>query len=865
MGGAENLAIRLPDGTLKAIRGRLTLGRKDLGGDLPASVTHLVSGQHATFSVSQGEVFVEDGVPGQPSSNGTALNGAPIARAGPKRLQAGDRILLAGAVELQVVLAEPAVKGSHEQMESTGPHPEASAKPDSKPLRSQGPGRLPSGIDFVLPNGTRLAVGHGRTIGRREVVEGLKGEDRSKISLRHLNVQEEGGRFSVEDGAEGKPSTNGTVLGGQQIRGAGRQPLAVGDRLVLGGIVELLVGAHPFEDTGASSTAVQQAVPLVAAGLRPSKEPELSAADRLRRRVLTLRQQDPEPVQRGMVRVFAAEHSVRPGFSGAWVSAADPPDSNLILEYTVEGTRVRLLEVQGELDNLYQIVPWEYGLPLPEMELLDRARSRLLESPPRIFRADRPEDVRKAVEELGTKLLRDVAEELGLLRELGKKDREEKLAQLAGVLAKYTAGYGTIETLMEDGRINDIYIDAPAPLNPVHVTLSGVSDPRSRGRCRTNITVGEDDAEALLARFRYDSGRPFSEGYPVLEHNIADPSIRVTVIGQPLSPGGLAMALRKHSTEPWTLLRLIERGSLTAGAAGLLSFLIDGRSTFLVAGSRGAGKTSLLGAMMLEMPPSQRILTIEDTPELPVRPMQALGYKVQSMVVGSAVGGTSQITANQALRVSLRLGESAIILGEVRGEEARTLYEAMRAGTAGSTVMGTFHADSAQGVFRRVTSDLGIPPASFSATDVVVVAGLRRPGGGVREVRRITQIAEVLKADDAAGQFQDLMAYDVDSDALIGGAGGSGHSPLVEKIARSWGLTVNEARRNIAARGAYRQLMVDAARSTGRAELRGARWVAKANSQFWRLTETMLAEGKFDADLALSRWKEWFARESAYD
>ena len=106
---------------------------------------------------------------------------------------------------------------------------------------------------------------------------------------------------------------------------------------------------------------------------------------------------------------------------------------------------------------------------------------------------------------------------------------------------------------------------------------------------------------------------------------------RVSVIGDPLSSGGLAYAFRKHARNPWTLPKLINTGSITPLAAGLLSFLMDGQSSVLVAGGVGSGKTSLLCALLLEIPQKYRILTIEDTPELPIENLQKLGCKIQGM------------------------------------------------------------------------------------------------------------------------------------------------------------------------------------------------------------------------------------------
>jgi type IV secretory pathway ATPase VirB11/archaellum biosynthesis ATPase len=119
--------------------------------------------------------------------------------------------------------------------------------------------------------------------------------------------------------------------------------------------------------------------------------------------------------------------------------------------------------------------------------------------------------------------------------------------------------------------------------------------------------------------------------------------------------------------------------------------------------------------------------------------MRKMGYKVQSMLVDDRMDGDSLSRANEALRVSLRLGESAIVLGEVRGEEARTLYQSMRTGRAGSSILGTIHGDSARTVYERVVHDMGISPEAFMATDILVTLGVvprQEDGGAVQEGQR---------------------------------------------------------------------------------------------------------------------------------
>jgi type IV secretory pathway ATPase VirB11/archaellum biosynthesis ATPase len=351
---------------------------------------------------------------------------------------------------------------------------------------------------------------------------------------------------------------------------------------------------------------------------------------------------------------------------------------------------------------------------------------------------------------------------------------------------------------------------------------------------------------------------------PVLETDLSSYGARATAIGKPLSPDGIAIALRRHSPEPWTLLKLIYNGTISSTAAGLISFLIDGRSTILVVGSRGAGKTSLLGALMLEFPQNQRILTIEDTLELPVARMQDIGYKVQSLSVQSSLGGKAEMSADEALRISLRLGESAIVMGEVRGQEARTLYEAMRAGTAGSSVLGTFHADSAKSVYQRVVHDMHISPKSFLATDIVIVSGIARPGGSQKEKRRVMQIAEVRKHENEDNMFQDLMLYNESNDALMETEAFNYRSERIGSIAASWGLSLEECIENIRARAQYRQIMVDYAKRHNKPQLLSADWVSRSNSTFWNLLENHRKGAKIDNQKLMDNWSAWFTRSAGY-
>ncbi|MGM0405521.1 MAG: ATPase, T2SS/T4P/T4SS family [Thermoplasmatota archaeon] len=564
-----------------------------------------------------------------------------------------------------------------------------------------------------------------------------------------------------------------------------------------------------------------------------------------------LRDIEGKKIQEGLEKILGSEQEVRPGFSYTWVRERVPKMSEKKIEYRIDGTTVQLYRLLEETEDLYYVSPSEYNIDIGTAELVLSVKDSLAEQYPKDIDLSRPEQVKKYITNHGKMLLERTAKKLDISLGESREEEMEKVDFLSEVLAKYTAGFGIIETLLKDPKVEDIYVDAPSDNNNIYVEIGGVKGIREK--CRTNIFLSNKDMESILSRFRSESGKPFSEAFPVLETELEEYGTRVTAIGSPLSPDGMAFALRRRDTEPWTLPKLIKVGSLTPTAAGLLSFLIDGRSTILVAGSRGAGKTTLLGALMLEFPKSQRILTIEDTRELPSREMQELDYNIQSMLVDSSLeeGG---MDADQALRVSLRLGESSLVLGEVRGQEARTLYEAMRAGTAGSAVMGTIHGNSPDAVYERVVHDMGISKESFGATDIIVIAGIVRPGGMQKRKRTVTHISEYDQEE-----FEDLMNYRnglEPTDYL------KRNSEKVGGIARDWNLSYERAVANIELRAYIREKMVEASEEKGDKLLSPA-WVASVNGKFWNLIEKHHGSGSYED--VKDDWTRWYEERVRYE
>ncbi|MEK6825836.1 MAG: type II/IV secretion system ATPase subunit [Nanoarchaeota archaeon] len=559
--------------------------------------------------------------------------------------------------------------------------------------------------------------------------------------------------------------------------------------------------------------------------------------------------------------VFRAD--VLPNFTFTRLVAQFPDGAKLVDQYILalddEEIPVTLLKHQNEAKHFYHVLPPEYTLSEEHHALLHLARNVLVEHRPK---TEELTDVEKT-RQVFFNISRDLLSELAQSKKISLSHRE--LIKLARILVRHTIGFGLIEILLLDSKLQDIVLNAPIAQTPIYVRHE------TYGECVSNIIPSYEDADSWAAKLRLQSGRPLDEANPVLDTDLVfgKARARVAAIKEPLSPNGLAYAFRRHRDNPWTLPLFMERGMLNAFAAGLLSFIVDGNRTILVAGTRSSGKTSLLGSLMLEILPNVRTIVIEDTLELPVDSLRQLGYDILRMKVRSALtSGTTEVEASEGIRASLRLGDSALIVGEVRSSEARALYEAMRVGALANVVAGTLHGDSPYGVFDRVVHDLGVPETSFKATDIIIIANPVRTPDGLHAERRIVQITEVrkhwLKDPLAERGFVDLLKYNVEKDQLeptpelI-----NGDSEILKSIAagvKGWAGNWEAVYDNILLRAKIKQELLNFSHHLQKPELLEASFVVLAQTAFHSLSEKVTREyGLPLSGRVFLLWKQWLS------
>ncbi|MBU0615410.1 MAG: type II/IV secretion system ATPase subunit [Nanoarchaeota archaeon] len=557
-------------------------------------------------------------------------------------------------------------------------------------------------------------------------------------------------------------------------------------------------------------------------------------------------------------KLFAA--TIKPDFMYTKLMSRYPLDADEIDAYKVGDTEITVFNLPDTISPLYHMVPPEFKLSEDQYNILDMARKIMAEHKPKRSEFVEPERMRQVFQNIGEDLIQELIDRHRVKMSL------KEVKQLSEILVRYTVGFGLIEVLLKDEKVQDVSINSPMGEIPIFIVHG------EHGDCQTNIIPTPPEAESWASKLRMISGRPLDEANPILDTELELPGARtrVAVISEPLNPNGMGFSFRRHRDKPWTLPLFIHYRMINSLAAGILSFLVDGSRTMLIAGTRSAGKSSLLGGIMTEIMRMYRIITIEDTLELPTGALRKMGYNIQPMKVASAMSkGSSEIPADEGIRTTLRLGDSSLIVGEVRSTEARALYEAMRVGALANVVAGTIHGDSPYDVFDRVVNDLGVPKTSFKATDIIVVANPIRSADGLHKWRRVTAITEVRKLwnEDPLleGGFVDLMKYETATDQLEPSNDlMNGDSEILKSIAgkvKDWAGDWDAVWDNIQLRANLKQTLVDFAIKSKNLNLMEADFVIRANDEFHRISDRVKNEvGSLDSKRIFFDWNEWLKR-----
>jgi flagellar protein FlaI len=319
-------------------------------------------------------------------------------------------------------------------------------------------------------------------------------------------------------------------------------------------------------------------------------------------------------------------------------------------------------------------------------------------------------------------------------------------------------GYGKLDPIMHDPHVEDISCDGYD--TPVFVYHSDYTD------IKTNVTFDEDGLDDFVVRLAQRSGRNISIGDPITNVMLPDGSRGELALGTEVTPHGSAFTIRKYSEEPFTPVTLIDYGTFGLDHMAYLWLAIENNKSLIFAGGTASGKTTSMNAVSMFVPPRSKVLTIEDTQEIRLHHDNWL-----SAVTRENVGEGAEVDMYDLLRSALRHRPEYIVVGEVRGEEAMTLFQAMN---TGHTTYSTMHADSIQTVINRLENDpINVPRAMIQSLDILSVQTISHSDG--ERVRRTRELAEIVGIDQRTGDldYQSVFTWDPAEDEFSSSIGQS--------------------------------------------------------------------------------------------
>ncbi len=359
--------------------------------------------------------------------------------------------------------------------------------------------------------------------------------------------------------------------------------------------------------------------------------------------------------------------------------------------------------------------------------------------------------------------------------------------------------FGKIDGLMRDENIEDISCDGVGiPIFVWHRKYESVPS--------DIIFRTPEELENFVFKLAYMCGRHISIAQPLLDGTLPDGSRAQVTYGTEVTPKGSTFTIRKFKKTPLTITDLIIYNALSTEMAAYFWFLIENRHSVMIGGDIGGGKTSMLNAISLFIRPTLKVVSIEDTQEIRL-PQQNWEMMVtrQGLGTGSGAigeGGIGAISMFDLLRASLRQRPDFIIVGEIRGEEAYALFQAMATGHLGLT---TIHAEDVQGVLHRLTTrPMNIPHTQVENLNAISI--VRRLVVNNVSLRRTVSVSEMLGWDSKKNDFklEEIFRWDAEKDVYTR----VGKSHLLKQIATQWGYSIKEIDHELEKRKVILEYMV---------------------------------------------------------
>ena len=336
-----------------------------------------------------------------------------------------------------------------------------------------------------------------------------------------------------------------------------------------------------------------------------------------------------------------------------------------------------------------------------------------------------------------------------------KRIPNEYLDNLSRKLLRDIIGYGKIDSLIQDDELEEIMIIG---INkPVYVYH------RKHGMMKTNIRYDdEQELTDLIDSMARQINRRIDKESPILDGRLSDGS-RINATIPPVSADGPSLTIRKFKKDPLTIIDLINSKTLSLELAAFLWLCFDGlgvrSANAIISGGTSSGKTTTLNALASFINPKERIITIEDTLELQIPHEHVIRMETRP----PNVENKGELTMNDLVKNSLRQRPDRIIVGEVRAEEAITLFTALNTGHSG---FGTLHSNSARETITRLTTNpMSVPKIMIQAIDFIIMQKRIYTPSGV-SYRRISEVAEVVGSEEGVIQLNKIFEWNPETDSI---------------------------------------------------------------------------------------------------
>ncbi|MEN6611051.1 MAG: type II/IV secretion system ATPase subunit [Methanoregulaceae archaeon] len=449
-----------------------------------------------------------------------------------------------------------------------------------------------------------------------------------------------------------------------------------------------------------------------------------------------------------------------PAVHGSLVEPEVPAGYQTVDQYWIEEGRSLVYIALNEKTGQNEYLLFEPHVSEFEYELLERLH----------------EDLRDVLiltdEELGkdrTEILMDKMNEL--LKDYGLNLADISLFRLQYYLVRNYIGWSRIDALMKDQNLEDISCDG----NGVMLFLYH----RKYRNIKTNIQFEEEELNSLAITLAQRSGKHISAGTPMIDATLPEGSRLQLTFGAEVTTRGTSFTIRKFREDPFSPVELMEYSTFSDEMLVYFWMAIENNKSLIFIGGTASGKTSSLNAVSLFIPPMAKVVSIEDTREI------TLYHEnwIASVTREALTEGGNAIDMFDLLRAAMRQRPEYILVGEVRGHEAQTLFQAMN---TGHTTFSTMHAGSVDAAIHRLESEpLSVPRNMVQALNIVSVQALIYKGR--ERVRRAQEIVEIAGIDPNSGNLRvnNVFEYDPVKDVFSF----TGRSQVYSDIAarRGWG------------------------------------------------------------------------------